>query len=419
MKSLTGRNTNTFLFVILLFFPLAAAGQGFRTTPTPLMDFDDFLAQYTTSIFSNEKDSLLNLFWRHTSKRGIPYVDSNNTRVTFLYRGVADSVKVWGDFTSWSFKLKMKKLPESDLHYLRLSFQPDARLDYMLIVDNKETLDPLNKAIAPSGYGNKSELTMPAFVRASELLEQSLAARGTLATLTHTSAALGYNHTVHVYLPVGYDSEAKRYPVAYFQDGNDYVNLAGAPKILDNMIHAKSLPPIIAVFVVPPTERTRNRVTEYGLNDAYAKFFVTELLPFIDKKYRTLRNAQQRLVIGPSFGGAISLYIGFRYADSIGNVASQSGYVSFANDSLYSLFRDTTRIPLRIYSDIGTYERNIGGIASAGGDFLTANRRFSRLLQQKKYIHEYREFHDGHSWARWANELPYIMRWFLAPSAKP
>jgi enterochelin esterase family protein len=411
MKALSRCSTLVAIFVLL--------SSSRAQSQTKFISFDDFLAQHASAIFTHEKDSLFTLFWRQASQRGIPYIDTNNTSVTFLYRGRADSVKVYGDFTSWSFKLQMKQLPEKDLHYLRLSFQPDARLDYMLIVDNKEILDPLNKATAPSGYGNKSELAMPKFARAAELQDQPLAARGTLTTLTHTSTVLGYNHTVHVYLPASYDSEAKPYPVAYFQDGNDYLNFAGATKILDNMIHAKSLPPMIAVFVVPPTERERNRRSEYALNGAYTTFFVNELLPFIDKKYRTIRSPQARLVIGPSFGGMISLYIGFRYPDSIGNAASQSGYVSFANDSLYSLFRDTTRVPLRIYSDIGVYERSIGGIASPGGDFLAANRRLSRLLDQKKYVHEYREFNDGHSWARWRNELPHILRWFLTASPKP
>jgi enterochelin esterase family protein len=308
-----------------------------------------------------------------------------------------------------------RHLPESDLFYQRVAFESDARLDYKNNVNSKDILDPLNKATAPSGHGENSELSMPDFTPAEELKESRNIPKGKLNTVTHSSQVLGYDHTLFVYTPAAIDTSKAPLRVVYFQDGADYVNFAFAPRVLDNMIAAKSLPPLLAVFIAPPTEKKRNRITEFGMNEEYAKYFVSELIPFIDQKYNTLRRSIDRLVVGPSFGGLISLYIAFSYSDSIANVASQSGYVSFMGDSLLELYRKSPRKLLRIYTDVGTYERNIGGMTpgSSDGDFLGGNRRLSRILNQKAYTYLYREFHDGHSWGRWRNELPFILRWFF------
>lgn len=387
---------------------MLAAGQ------TPFYTFDDFLKQHTSAIFTAEKDSLFSLFWSEAKKQGIPWIDSNKNDVTFLYRGTADSVKVYGDFTSWTFKLK--KLPETDLFYLKLSFESDARLDYKLIVNDKDILDPENKNISPNSISVNSELLMPNFSRSLEHMENVRVAKGSLTTLTHASKTLGYNHKVLVYLPYGYDTGKTQYPVVYFQDGSDYVNFAKAPTILDNMIASNAIPPVVGVFIVPPTETSRNRATEYGLNDAYVTFFTTELIPFIDKKYRTIQSDSGRFVIGASFGGLVSLYITFNSPTIVSNVASQSGYVSFRNDTLQAMFRQYTYAkPIRVYVDIGTYEKNVAGSlkGTKESNFYGANRSFRRILIDKGYAYEYREFHDGHSWARWRNELPYILRWFF------
>lgn len=381
----------------------------------PKLSFDDFLKQHTTAIFTSEKDSLLSVFWRQALQRGIPWIDTNHTDVTFLYRGAAESVKVYGDFTNWSLKIRLKRLPDSDLWYLRLSFERDARLDYLFEVNAKEVLDPHNPRTVRGGSGKRSELVLPEFVRAPELQETAKYASGTMATLTIASKILGYGHKVHLYTPPGYDTSSARYPVVYFQDGGEYLDFADVPAILNTMIGSKAIPPLIAAFVAPPAEPTRNRTTEYSLNDAYVQFFTTELIPQIDGKYRTQRTADERLVVGNSYGGLISLYIGYSSPEIVANAASQSGYLSFRSDTLATIFRQSLPRPLRLFLTIGMYEKRIvnPGIKPAESNFLAANRDVKIALLEKEYAFVYKEYHDGHSWGRWRNEIPSLLRWFL------
>ena len=376
--------------------------------------WDMFFQSYSHLSTESERRYLLERFWKDVTKDGSPLIHENGTDVSFLYRGVTESVKLTGDMTGWADHLPMARLPGSDLFYITRSFESEARLDYKFILDNGEyILDPTNPRKAPGGYGENSELVMPEFVQAKELKEDPSRPKGMLQTLIHFSEVLGYEHEIRIYLPADYQMSNNRYPVVYFQDGSDYINFARVPTILDNVIE-QTIPPVIGVLVVPPTSPERNRNTEYGMNNLYVKFFVEELVPFIDENYRTLAKPNHRLVIGDSYGGLISLYIAFKHPELFGNAASQSGFVSFGSDSLIREFRKSGKKPINLYFDVGTYERSLGQTGNPEGDFLEANRRLELVLKKARYVYEYKEFQGYHSWGWWRNTLPKILHYFFA-----
>lgn len=379
----------------------------------PVPTFAGFLESYRSATDPRLREETLARFWSMVCDRGTPLIEAGDSTAIFLYRGPGDSAAITGDMTAWLAPLPMARLEGTDLFWCMLTLPPDARLDYRIVTAGGDILDPANPHTVIGGHGTKSELAMPEFRRSVETAERTDVPRGTLQTLTHTSAALGYAHTLHVYLPAGYAGGTGRYPVVYLQDGEDYLTFAAAGTVLDNIIAGGSIPPLIAVFIVPPADSGRSRRTEYAMNDAYVKFLVSELVPLIDATYRTLPRAGERLALGASFGGLISLYAGFRHPGTFGNVASQSGFVSFNHDSLITLFRSTARLPLRVYADVGIYETAIGDHPPGERSFCAGNRRLRDVLEERGYGLLYREFHDGHSWGRWRNELPIILRHFF------
>lgn len=386
-----------------------------RTEHGDRFGFGVFLDKYNSANTPAEQQELAAAFWADAVERGMPLFHPNGTEVVFLHKDDdAKTVELIGDMTGWDKRLPFTRLHGTRLHYLRASYPPDARLDYMFMIDGQRSiLDPGNARAVQGGHGVKSELAMPGFVQAPELDERKETVRGTLATIERRSEASGYDHLLLVYLPPHYDQSRDPYPVAYFQDGNDYIFLGKAPAILDNLIADGAIQPIIAVFVVPPSLPHKNRVTEYSMNDGYARSFVTEIVPFIDSTYRTIPKPHQRLVIGDSRGGLISLYIAFRHPEVFANAASQSGYVSYENNRIISLFRGTQKKNLRLYADVGLYEETVH-LSSGGADnFLKGNRLLRDVLVEKGYAFEYREFPDGHSWGRWRTSLPDILRVFF------
>ena len=123
------------------------------------------------------------------------------------------------------------------------------------------------------------------------------------------------------------------------------------PTLLDNLIHAGEIPPIIAVMI-DPVERQR----EYRINDEYRDFLCAEFVPMIDQRYHTAANREGRGVMGASLGGLISSYAAFSQPQIFSKVGGQSSAFHYAENELDSLLDKVPDVSFRFYLDVGTYE---------------------------------------------------------------
>ena len=89
------------------------------------------------------------------------------------------------------------------------------------------------------------------------------------------------------------------------------------PAVLDRLIAAKRIPPIIAVFVEPGS-----RQEEYSRNPAWRAFVATELVPAIDRRLRTFPAPDQRVIFGSSLGGYGALDLAVEHPGVFGLCAS-------------------------------------------------------------------------------------------------
>ena len=104
---------------------------------------------------------------------------------------------------------------------------------------------------------------------------------------------------MYVYLPPGYKKHSsQRFATFYVHDGGEYLSRAQLPTVLDNLRHSQDIPPLIAVMVDPV-----DRMAEYRANELYAQFLEKELIPYIDRHYRTRAEREARGVMGASMGG--------------------------------------------------------------------------------------------------------------------
>jgi enterochelin esterase-like enzyme len=74
--------------------------------------------------------------------------------------------------------------------------------------------------------------------------------------------------------------------------------------LLDNLIFGKEIAPLITIMV-DPVERGR----EYRASEDYAAFLESELIPHVERRYRTLSQREARGMMGASLGGLISTYV--------------------------------------------------------------------------------------------------------------
>lgn len=344
----------------------------------------------------------------------------NDSRAILVYKEEAREVKLLSDITGWIDPIPFKQLPDTDLFYLNVDLEPDARIQYLLVVDGVPLTDPLNRFIVKHGLGEMSELAMPRYFKHpyfEEFLSGNEGSYDGLHINILGAGVLPYEHEIFVYLPPDYQAN-KKYPSIYFHDGPDYIKFGLAAYSIDRLILENIIEPCIAVFVTPPNlhqPKEPNRSTEYGMNDDYVNFFCEELVPFIDKNYLTINNPNKRLIIGDSYAGLISLYIAFTRNDLFANIYSQSGYLSFNNEKIIKLFSEQDTKPVKIFLDIGTYEKKVGAdfLPASELDFITANRKMKEVLHEKKYDFLYKEYNEGHTWGNWRRHLIDALIYFL------
>lgn len=136
---------------------------------------------------------------------------------------------------------------------------------------------------------------------------------------------LGRTRKIWIYLPPGYNTTKKKYPVLYMHDGqnlfDDYTSAYGewgVDEWLDSLIETGK-PASIVVGI----ENGAKRMIEYNPDDnsefgigegkQYAEFIANTLKPFIDAHYRTLASRENTFVAGSSMGGLISYYCMLQY----------------------------------------------------------------------------------------------------------
>src|SRR5579871_4747745 len=118
---------------------------------------------------------------------------------------------------------------------------------------------------------------------------------------------------VPVYLPAAYAASAeKRFPVVYVLagftgTGRMLTNVpafdeALAPDRLDRLI-AEGMPPVIAVFPDCSTKYGGSQYLDSPATGPYMSHVVQELVPEIDRRFRTIPDRDARAVIGKSSGG--------------------------------------------------------------------------------------------------------------------
>lgn len=137
------------------------------------------------------------------------------------------------------------------------------------------------------------------------------------------SKSLGHDVGYVVWTPPGYDTDTTtRYPVIYFlhgAGGSEASDSGGFSSRVAGEIRKGSFPPAICVF---PNGGMS------GYRDSVESMIVDELIPLIDRDYRTKANAAGRAISGFSMGGAGSVRLSILHPDLFCAAGSWGGALS-------------------------------------------------------------------------------------------
>jgi enterochelin esterase-like enzyme len=150
------------------------------------------------------------------------------------------------------------------------------------------------------------------------------AASGEVEVQRVSSEVLGNERRVWTYRPPGYDP-SRRYPLVVAFDGLAYVldGYVPLPTVLDNLIAAGKIPPVVAVLADSLDQETRTR--ELSLHEPFVEFVAEELLPWAHARLSIERDPARTVVAGSSLGALAAAFCGLRRPDLFGLVLSQSG----------------------------------------------------------------------------------------------
>jgi predicted alpha/beta superfamily hydrolase len=231
-----------------------------------------------------------------------------------------------------------------------------------------------------------------------------------------TSRFLPQAHDVIVCTPPGYAEEPeRRYPVVYLHDGQnvfDEYPMApfgvqwGVDTTARALAHARTIEPLILVAI---GNAGRDRIDEYtptrdaahdagGLADRYGQMLTYELKPFIDRHYRTKREASHTGLVGSSLGGLLTLHLGLSHPAVFGKLALLSPSVWWDDRWIVRQLVTTVggRPDLTIWLDVGTQETRM--LRGARLLLRVLQRRGWRLGEDLEYEEVDGGLHDERSW---------------------
>ncbi|MDC3378798.1 alpha/beta hydrolase-fold protein [Planctomycetota bacterium] len=347
-------------------------------------------------------------------KENGPFPIREGTNTTFVFWGAADSVR----WQHWIFGLptsqEFHRVEGTDLWHLTVDLRKESRIEYKLLLDygDRRALirDPLNPLRAIDPYGANSVCATFGYERPSWTWPSEETRPGRMDTFVIHSEAFGDERHIQVYRPARFRPSC-RYPLLVVHDGTDYQRFSTIKIVLDNLIHALEIPPMIVCFTNPG-----DRLYEYAADPRHADHIVNEILPVLDDLYPLEERLLSRCLMGASFGAVASLSTAWRHPNAFGKLLLQSGSFAFTDigthergrafDPVVEFMNEFRKAPgkpaEKIYLSCGIYE-----------SLIYENRSMVPLLQDCGVDIRFEEARDGHNWENWRDRLRNGLSWLF------
>jgi enterochelin esterase-like enzyme len=273
---------------------------------------------------------------------------------------------------------------------------------YFFTIDGVRTVDPQATAFSENRSGSMGVYEVRGPAGAFQTFNPDIP-HGAVARLDYWSKALGAQRRLHVYTPPGYETGRGRYPVFYLLHGagdNDsaWTTAGHAHLILDNLIAAGKAKPMIVVMPAGHTPGVAGATGPGAASaaDDFGRDFFTDVLPLVEKRYRTINNANNRAVAGLSMGGGHTInQVGLPHPEMFHYVGVFSMGLQPQAVAAYD-----QRLGSKLAQ--GSKELKLLWYGMGKEDFLYATVAPTRALWDKhglKYV--YRESEGGHTWMNW------------------
>lgn len=250
--------------------------------------------------------------------------------------------------------------------------------------------------------------------------------------LTMKSRILGMDRKFAVYLPPGYETSQRSYPVLYLLHGSGddqtgWVQFGEVQHIADKTFAEGTATEMIVVMPDANTGR-RGYFNDIKGDWRYEDFFFQELMPHVEKTFRIKPEKRYRAIAGLSMGGGGSFMYAFHRPDlfssacplsastgplslddarknitrnnpGVSDAAITSYYEKHSALALIRSMPDSLKTAVRWFIDCGD------------DDFLYEGNSLVHIAMKKKEIpHEFRIREGAHNWTYWRESLPSVLQ---------
>lgn len=250
------------------------------------------------------------------------------------------------------------------------------------------------------------------------------------------SDLLGRDTVVDIFLPFQFKEAKEPFPLLIVNDGQDGETIA-LRQTLEDLTHQKKMAELVVVAV-----HAGDRMQEYGVANhpdfkargskarQYARFILTELIPYIHYRYSISPDVAQHAIAGFSLGGLSALDIAWHHPEYFGKVGAFSGSFWWrkrdTKSRFYSDYRDRImhqvirrgrkKDGLKFWFQTGLLDeqadRNKNGVIDSIDDTLDLIVELTKKGYRPFHDIQYVELKDGkHDLPTWKAALPLFLTW--------
>ncbi|WP_316809028.1 alpha/beta hydrolase [Pedobacter agri] len=315
----------------------------------------------------------------------------NISLIVHVPNKTTDSLFIAGNFNDWNSKNKAFNLKrKDDLTYVISLTLPKGNHEFKITRGNWEKVEcKINgKPIANRTLNLNVDTTMD--LRVASWSDHFKQVKEVYHFGDHVHVVdsaffipqLNKHRQVWIYLPKGYAKSKKKYPVIYMHDGQNLFH-ANPPRadewavdsVVDSLIREGSK----EMIVVGINHGEKDRLKEYnpwdsqygkGEGKEYVSFLVETLKPYIDSKYRTLKDPKNTSIAGSSMGGLISMYAIARYPKVFGSAG---------------IFSPAFWLAPKLYTEIS---EKLPGLKNSKIFFVAGDKEGPAMVRDMKKVHD-------------------------------
>ncbi len=217
-----------------------------------------------------------------------------------------------------------------------------------------------------------------------------------------------------VYTPYCYEEETEReFPVLYLQHGHGenetgWIEEGKVHFIMDNLVQAKEARSFIIVMnngMVQTKNAEGKRIVDHTI---FPEYLIKDVIPYIEKKYRTIKNKDSRAMAGLSMGSIQTSITAFEYPEYFSYIGLFSGFLRdfIQGDKIMDMVQrgKASDKHLRILDSKETFKNNLKIFFRAMGEndiFIQKFLEEDELLSKKDISCIRIIYEGGHDWNVW------------------